>query len=378
MVVIKGFRSMLVALGLTVASTAAFSAQVIPVVETEARSMATIGGTVVPYKEVTLSAQLPGRIEFIAGEEGDSFNDSELLITIDDDDLQAKRSAANASLLQAESALGNAQMQYSRELYSPQSQNIGNMPGMGMPAMFDNLFTRNLGTMAGFGDKDVDRAADLYSRGSGVAQAQAGVAAARSQLEELEAKLRDTKSIAPFEGVITQKLVEVGDTVQPGQPLLKFAHTKFLRIQVEVPARLVVNLQPGMVVPAYLDIGRTKIMARVAQIYPIADAARHTVTVKFDLPTNVPGGSGMYAEVQVPDGKEIGRQVVIPTTALITGGSLPAVLRVVDGSSELRVLRLGKKMGDGNVIVLSGLKSGDQIIDNPPPGVSSGWMPGKE
>jgi multidrug efflux pump subunit AcrA (membrane-fusion protein) len=335
-----------------------------------------LGGTVIPYSEVTLTAQLPGRVEFVAGEAGDEFAQGAVLAALDDDDLLARRQAAVAQLQTAESSLRNARVQYSREIYSPQSRNIGAMPGMGMPSMFDQMFTRNMGQAMGMGDPQVDRQADLYSRGTGIEQAWSSVIAARSQVDELDAMLRDTRAMAPFEGVIMAKHVEEGDTVQPGMPLLTFAHTKFLRIQADVPARLVSQLQLGMTVPATLDVGQTRVQARVSQIYPTADPQRHTVRVKFDLPEGVPGGPGMYAEVALPDRRTgVGPQVLIPKTAVLDGSSLPRVL-VVDptGRSSMRVVRLGAERGDRRV-VLSGLMPGERIVDQPPAGAVSGWMP---
>ena len=47
-------------------------------------------------------------------------------------------------------------------------------------------------------------------------------------IEEIDAKLRDAKSLAPFDGVITKKFIEVGDTVQPGQPLIDFSESAAL------------------------------------------------------------------------------------------------------------------------------------------------------
>ena len=78
-----------------------------------------LGGTVVPYKEATLAAQLPGRVESIAGEEGDSFEEGATLVTISDDELLAQRRAAFAMLSNAEAALRNAGVQYSRQWVSP-------------------------------------------------------------------------------------------------------------------------------------------------------------------------------------------------------------------------------------------------------------------
>ncbi len=350
---------------------------VVQVQAVKQRGEAVLGGTVIPYKVVTLSAQLPGRIELVAGEEGDQYDSGTLLVEINDDDILARRRAALAQLSNAEAALRNNQVQYGRELYSPASKSMSRAPGMGMPMMFDNMFTRNFSDFTGQGDSYIERQADLYAQGSGVDQAQALVLSARSNLEELDTKLRDARSLAPFDGMILKKNVEIGDTVQPGQPLLTFGHTKFLRIQAEVPARLVQFLEVGAMAQAYLDVGRTRVEARISQVYPLADADRHTVTVKFDLPMGVPGGPGMYAEVHVPSG-EISQQEtpVIPATAVMRGGSLPAVLVVNnEGSSELRLLRLGVENEDGKVTVLSGLNPGEQIIDNPPPGAGSGWMP---
>ncbi len=343
---------------------------IITVQSTSAVSTVVLGGTVVPYKEVMLAAQMPGRIEFIAGTEGDWFDENTLLVAIDDDDLLAKRRQAMAELSNADAAMRNAQVQYSRELWAPQSRNINRMPGMGLPSLFDQFFTKNMGSMAGYGNPELERHADLYSRGSGVNQAQSRVLRARSGLEEIDARLRDAKSVAPFYGVIVKKHVEAGDTVQPGTPLLSYADTRYLQIQVDVPARLVPGIQKGMIVPAVLDVGDTQVEARVAQIYPMADIRRHTVTVKLDLPKSAPGGPGMYANVILPDSNADTRDLpVIPRSAIIPG-SLPGVCIVnEDNQPELRLLRLGEPTGNG-VTVLSGIRPGMRIYAQRPSGMS--------
>lgn len=362
---------------LTSVSMSAWSWQIMTVESADFGHKVTIGGTVIPYKEVTLAAQIPGRVQYIAGAEGDSFNQNNLLLSIDDDDLVAKRRAALAQLSNAESGLRNARIQYSRELIAPQSQSISKMPGMGLPSLFDNLFTRNMGTMVGQGNPSVERQADLYQSGTMIKNAESAVLQARSQLEELDAALRDARSIAPFEGKITMKMVEVGDTVQPGTPLLKFAHTKYLRIQAEVPARLITGFSKGSLVDVELDINNHRTKAKVAQIYPVADQHKHTVTVKFDLPEGTPGGPGLYAEVDILDRNAERKQVpVIPTNALIYRGSLPSVYVLdQDNRARMRVVRLGANYDEERVTVLSGIKSGDRIVASPPSGIRSGWSP---
>lgn len=340
---------------------------------------AILGGTVIPYKEITLSAQMPGRIEYIAGNEGDNFKKDTLLVTLSDEDLLAKRKSALAQYDIAVANLQNSQVQYNRELWSPQTKNVTRMPGMGMPALFDNMFTQQAAEIIGETDTEVQRQADLYNSSTQINQAQSQLRAVRHQLEEIDAKLRDTRSIAPFDGVVIKKLVEVGDTVQPGMPLMEFAKTDYLRIKIEVPSRLTPSLHVGMTLPALLDVEAEKIPVRVTQIYPHADNMKHTVTVKFDLPIGTKAVPGMYAEVLIPVHDNQKRPtILIPRSSVVQVGSLPGVLVVNEKTkrSQLNVIRLGKSYDANYHTVLSGLNPNSQIIDNPPPGAPVGWMPG--
>lgn len=349
--------------------------QVVTVSQRQAGVSTILGGTVVPFREVTLNAEIPGRVEFIAGREGDRFNQSEVLVAIDDDELVAKREQLLANLNNSYLALRNAQMQYGREWWAPESRNINRMPGMGMPSLFDQFFTRNLGSGMGYGNPFLERYTDLYSSGTQMGQAQGMHMAALSQLREIDAHLRDTRTVSPFDGVIVRKLVEAGDTVQPGQPLLKFADLTDLQLAVEVPSRLLGGVQEGMVVPAILDFNNQYVDVRVAQIYPMGNMQRHTITVKFDLPVGTSAWPGTYAEIMLPDHSHGSKELIeIPESAVIERGSLPIVYVVKDNRSELRLVRLGKSYSSGTVTVLAGLKAGDQVIVNPAPGMTSDWL----
>lgn len=357
-----------------------FSAEIITVESVGSGSSTVLGSTVIPYKEVTLAAQIPGRVEFLSGDVGSRFKQGDLLSKIDDDDLQAKRRSILAMMDSANANLKNSQAQYQRELISPRSKDITGIPGMGMPAMMDVFMTRPFYNQFGDYNTDYNRYSDLLNSQTGVSQAKSQVMQAMSQLNEIDAKLKDTVSVAPFEGMILEKMVEVGDTVQPGQPLFKYGFVKYLRLQADVPSILRNQLKLGMVVPVKIN-GKLETDAKVSQIYPIADAQRHTVTVKFDLYTNVNASPGMYAEIKIPDVSGTSSVVAIPKSALLKGKSLPSVLVVNEqGTSELRLVRLGSSIGTNNrmITVMTGLKVGDKIIDNPPPGTSSGYMPGQE
>ncbi len=357
----------------------AYSAEIIRVDAAASSSQTVLGSTVIPYKEVTLSAQIPGVVKSVTGDVGSSFKAGDAIVQIDESQLQAKRNAILAQIANAQASVQNSKAQYTRELVSPRSKDIGSMPGFGLPAMFDMTMVRPFAdSMLGNYDSGMGRYSDLISSATGVSQAQSGLQQTLSQLEEIDAALRDAKSIAPFEGIVLEKMVEEGDTVQPGQPLIKFGFVKFKRLLADVPSGLVSNLSEGMVVPVKVD-GSVQSMAKVSQIYPVADPNRHTVTVKFDLPVDITAAPGMYAEVYVPEqknDKDAVKVAVIPRTALLRGRSLPSVLVVKDdNTSELRLVRLGSDQSDGMVEVVSGVDVGERVINDPPANATSGWMP---
>ncbi|MCB1638392.1 MAG: efflux RND transporter periplasmic adaptor subunit, partial [Thiothrix sp.] len=286
-----------------------------------------------------------------------------------------KRNAVLAQIQTAQAALQNSEAQYRREIISPRSKDIGTMPGFGLPAMMDNFMTRPMAdALMNNYDSDVGRYTDLVSSAAGLSQARSGLQHAYSELQGIDAGLQDSRSVAPFEGIIMEKMVEVGDTVQPGQPLVRYGYVRYKRLLADVPSGLVGNLQEGMVVPARIN-SQTETQARVSQIYPVADPERHTVTVKFDLPVDVVAAPGMYAEVYLPDRHaSAGEVAIIPRSALLSGRSLPSVLVVANGASSLRLVRLGAERGD-KVEIVSGLKVGERIINGPPSSATSGWMP---
>jgi multidrug efflux pump subunit AcrA (membrane-fusion protein) len=330
---------------------------------------------VIPYKEVTLSAQLPGRVAWLAGIEGDVFKVGDLLVGIDDAELIAKRRAMIAQMASADAQLRNAGVQYNREIYSPRSNSAPG--GMAAPNLFDQMFTRPMENMVGDRDRGAERSADLFASGIQVQEARNTMMRLQAELQALDTRIRDARSIAPFAGIIVKKHVEVGDTVQPGQSLLNFADVEYLQVEVEVPARLRPGLSEGQMVQAELDPNNRRVPVRVAQVFPMADSQRHTVKVKFDLPQGV-SQPGMYAKVLIPDPAAPQRaNPVIPTSAIRYNGSLPGVYVVGEpGAPQLRLIRIGEDLGGGQVTVLSGLAAGERILANPGPRVTAGWAKG--
>ncbi len=363
--------------GLAAAATDAYVVK-----QAEGLPTVSVGGTVIPYKEVTMAAQVPGRVKYLAGIEGDSFDNGDLLVAIDDSELMAKRQALLAQIATADAQVRNAGVQYSRELFSPRARSSPG--GMGVPNLFDQFFTRPMEDFIGDRDQDAEMSADLFASSTQIQEARNAMMRLQAELRGLDSKLRDARAISPFDGVIVKKFIEVGDTVQPGQPLLNFADVEYLQVEVDVPARLRPGLREGMMLRAELDVQAQSASAapsdaggvpvRVAQIFPMADPQRHTVKVKFDLPQGI-SEPGMYAKVLVPDFNAPARvNPVIPRSAIRFNGSLPGVY-VLDenGNPQLRLIRVGEPTPKGGVTVLSGLRAGERILENPGPGVATGW-----
>ncbi|WP_051640889.1 efflux RND transporter periplasmic adaptor subunit [Thiomicrorhabdus sp. Milos-T2] len=337
-------------------------------------SKVNLGGTVIPFKEVTLTAQMPGQVNYISGIEGDIFKAGTLIISINDDALRAQRKAAMAQWNQAAYAYQNAQSQYNRELWSPKSEQ--SMPGMALPNLMDQVFTRPMGNSMGVGDREVEKRADLTNAMSMVKKAQAQMAQIKAQIDEIDVRLNDTKSTAPFDGVIVKKMVEAGDTVQPGQPLLVFAKSNHLSIELNIPVNLMQGIKKGQQLTARIA-NSTPIQVRVAQVFPVANGQQHTVKVKMDLPLGAPAAPGMYAQVAVHNSTSQNQAFpVIPSQAIIQRGSLPSVFVFNPKTNQvsMKIVRVSKSSNNGYKTVLSGIKEGEQIVINPPASISSGWI----
>jgi len=346
-----------------VVAAATVDANVYLVKATEIATTLSIGGTVVPRYEVKLAAQLPGRVKLISGQEGDQFKAGSVLVALNDELLLAKHEAGIAGLRQAEASFENAKVQYHRERVSPQSERASQMAGMTMPGMMDQLVSRPMADMIGLEDQDVQRQADLHQLAAQVGIAESQVSQAIANLKQIESMLRDSQSIAPFDGVITAKSVHVGDTVQPGFALINFANLSQLQVQVDIPSRLSRGLKVGSQAAVRLEAGAATIPVTVDQVFPMADIKRHTISVKFGLPQGTPVAPGSYVDVLISDPDSKGKSLPsIPRSALLWRGSLPGVMVLDDeDKAHLRLIRITDSEDSDLVQVYAGLSVGDRL-----------------
>ncbi|HIE77461.1 MAG TPA: efflux RND transporter periplasmic adaptor subunit [Candidatus Thioglobus sp.] len=323
---------------------------------------ALLGGVVVSSSKVNISAQVPGDVLSVSGREGDVFNTGDLLITLEQDSIKAQRDSAYAEIASANESLRNAGVQYSRSIVSPNSSSMFG----GMPSMF-SMFTDPMLQMSGQGNPEFDKFAKRTSRFTEYQQAKNRLKQAELKLKEAEEKLKDANILAPFDGVIIEKHVSTGDVVQPGQVLLMYSNIKSLQVEVNIPSRLIRSLQLEKQYRIKLDIANTVVNATLSQVYPIADDTKHSVKVKFDIPSGVPVLPGAYAEVELFQESTGNLTPVISEAAIIWRSSLPSVFVIdpVNNRTELRFIRLGEQIGADKKSVLSGLKIGEKIVTNP-------------
>lgn len=344
---------------------------IITVSSTEIGATVTLGGTVEPKKIVNLSAQMPGDISFVAGSEGDSFQRGDILIALDTNALLAKREQVIAQLANAKAGHRNAIIQYNHELENPNSQ--ANAMLGGAPSLF-GMFGDPMRSITGQGNPDMERHASLYAMGTQIETAQNGVNQAYAALREIDEALNNAASYAPFDGVIVKKMVEKGDIVQPGMPLISFADVTRLQIRAEVPTQLLRVVKMGGLIHTRLDGYSNLIKVSVDRIFPMAAAGGHTTTVKFRLPRDIVAHSGMYAEIILPDPTSKNTALpVIPYSAIVWRGSLPAVFQVTEnGKHRLHLIRVDEQAIDGYVSVISGINVGDKILAQPSNFAASG------
>ncbi len=214
--------------------------------------------------------------------------------------------------------------------------------------------------------KDLDRISRLVKDGAATAseldavQARQRVAAAAAA--ETEAMLGHARVVAPFDGVITRKLAEVGDLATPGRPLVEIEDPARLRFEADVPEALLDRLQLGAKLPVRVASLKEPAEGVVSEIAPVAETVSRTYLVKLDLPAVAGLRAGQFGRVSVPTGEAAVPHV--PMGSVVQRGQLEYVYVVDAGKAHLRLIRTAKRFG-GDVEVVSGLNTGEKIVADP-------------
>ncbi|MFO1473306.1 MAG: efflux RND transporter periplasmic adaptor subunit [Lysobacterales bacterium] len=190
--------------------------------------------------------------------------------------------------------------------------------------------------------------------------------AARAGVAQAAQQAGYTLVRAPFDGVVSRRDVEAGETVAPGQALMGVYAPGALRIEVAVPQTAADAIRRDPRAQVRLPDGRGVAPAEVV-VFPVADAASHSVNVRVSLPTlDPPLAPGTTAKVvfaaDAPEGDAA--PLRIPASAVAQRGELSGVYVKQGERLLLRQLRLGSRIGD-QVEVISGLQPGDAVARDP-------------
>src|SRR5712675_360161 len=199
---------------------------------------------------------------------------------------------------------------------------------------------------------------------------EAVVDANEANVRQLEAMQSFKTLAAPFDGVVTDRNVEIGQLISPGgsgPPLFEVSDLHRVRIFVQVPQSFSAGLAPGMKatfeMPQYPGV---QFDATLSHTSKAINANSHSMQVELQADNAAGkffGGSYCNVHFEIPTDASL---VKIPSTALITGNQGTQVA-TLDGSDKvvLKSVKLGRDLGD-SVEVLAGLTPSDRIINSPP------------
>jgi len=222
--------------------------------------------------------------------------------------------------------------------------------------------------------RELDRAQKLLAAGaiseSVFENARRADLSARSFLDDAKARLsqaekqRDAANVlAPYDGVVADRMVNPGDIVAPGTPLFSLVDPSTMRLEAAVPAGELAMIRLGAKVTFTVTgyPGRT-FEGRISSINPQADPQTRQVRLFVRIPnTGQRLVAGLFAEGRVAS--EERTALTVPASALDLRGLTPEVVRLKNGVVERVAVTLGSRdEATERVEVLTGLAAGDTVL----------------
>ena len=318
-----------------------------PVVSRPVSRIVELPGEFLPFLSVSLHAKVPSYVDRVLVDRGSIVRQGDLLaemsapeMTAQIAEAQSKVQAAEADRLQAEAQLAAAQSTYDR------TKQAAETPG----AIAGNELIQ--------AEKQVDAAkALLNSR----LQASRATESAVRALQDLQGYLKIT---APFDGVVTDRLIHPGALVGPGNDiaLMVIQQVSHLRLVVPVPEEDVSGVVNGASVPFEVPAWPERTYsATIARISHALDQKTRTMAIELDV-MNRDGSlaPGMYPTVKWPV-RRARPSVFVPKTSVVTTTERTFVIRNQNGQAQWVDVKKGVTEGD-LVEVLGNLKAGDMVV----------------
>ena len=292
-------------------------------------------GAVEAAQTADISTRVMGRIKNIFVKTGDKVNKGQLLASVSDEDIKAKRAQAEAMIAEAEGAYATAQKDFDR---------------------FNNLYKQQSATA-----KELDNVSQQHN------SAKARVAAARQMRSEINANLSYSSLTAPFSGVVTQKLAEVGSIANPGMPILTIEQDGIFQVSASIAESDISHIHLGDVAGLQIKSTGKSLEGKIIQLNPSSQFTGGQYIVKISIPESAKKDlyAGMFVSVNIPlkETKQADEDIVmIPLSAIINRDELTGIYTVSAANTALlRWIRLGKIYGD-KAEVISGLSRDEKFI----------------
>lgn len=313
-------------------------------------------GTVQARIPVTLSARVNASVMQILVDVGDVVRQGQLLATLDDRDLSARRGVVTG---QQESLLLNIEAARAAVVKAQADLELARSKQRRDAELLAQGFVSQAVV-------DASKSA-LDSAAAGVDGAKAALAAREADARSLsqEARYADavlslTRIVAPMDAVVVQRLGEAGNTVVPGTPLLKIVDPKTLWVATRVDESVVSRVQPGQPASIHLRSGEV-LSGKVARIAHQSDAATREleVDVAFDA---VPKRFAIDQEAEVSIAVGEDRGILVPLTALTRDRAGHLGLLIVDGGrTRFQPVETGGADAK-QVLVRKGLVGGESVV----------------
>lgn len=289
-------------------------------------------GKIEAVNSANISTRMMGYVDKIYVQVGDKVNKGQQLISINNADISAKLAQVDAGITEATIAFNNAEKDYKR---------------------FTALFNENSASQ-----KELDDITANYN------MAKARLEGAKQMKNEVNAQFSYSNIRSPFNGVVTNKFIKVGDMANPGMPLLEVESPGDFQVLAMVPESEILQIKGDSEVLILIKTLNESVKGKVVEVSTSAKntGGQYMVKVMLDK-SEFNLLSGMYATVQFPMAKKKSTsRVVIPLDAVVHNGQLSGVYTVSESNTALlRWLRLGRTFGD-SVEVLSGLSAEEDYI----------------
>ncbi len=287
-----------------------------------------VPGQVSSWTDAFVSAKSVGTVLAIHAKAGDTVKKGQSLLEIDSSDVRSKLQQAKGGLAQAQAAYAIAENNYNR---------------------FKELYDRNAASKV-----------ELEQMEYQLNTAKGAVETAKGAVSEARSYLRYASVTAPFDAVVVERMINVGDFAAPGRPLFRLIDPAKMEFVCEVSESDASFVTDGLSVPVYLDNMDNAIEGTVREIAAGSDFMTHSVRVRIGLSTTEGLKAGMYGTARFPG--IIRKRVLVPESWIVRRGELQMVYVFGDdGRAQMRIIRTGK-MYDGKLEVISGLSGTERIV----------------